>query len=299
MAAMWDEWKDYEVSNGLISQRIRGACASLGWRYAIQTILDRHLPFHELKVIELGCGTGTFSLCFRLLGAETTLIDANEHALRVAEAFFKSCGVTGRYLQADLLEELPSYLLGRFDLVTSGGLIEHFTGDDRELSVRRHASLLSPRGFCMIAVPNRFSPFYRAIRTYRELTGTWGMDVEVPYSYGELRSLAGRTGFSRAHILGKYSLPSDLSDYSKGFVSATLDLLPPWFRAKVHRLRSRLEPLMGRDAGAVSPAQIVSDSVGLIRQDAEKITPDSMPRDYLGANIFLIGFKGAVSTGNS
>lgn len=288
---MWDEWKGYQVSSELISRRIRRICASLGWRYAIQTILGRRIPFHELRVAELGCGTGTFSLCFRLLGAQTTLIDSSQHALSVAEKFFRSCDLGACFRQIDVLRDLPSDLLGQFDLVTSGGLIEHFTGDHRELSLRRHASLLSRRGFCMVAVPNRFSPFYRFIRAYRELTKTWNMEVEVPYSYWELRSLARRAGFFRAHILGNYSLFYDLVDYSKGVVSATLDWLPPWFRKHVRRLHSHLTDHDALGAPAVNPSRIVTDSVNFIQEHAMKIRPDSMPRDYFGANIFLVGFK--------
>ncbi len=287
--AMWDEWKHFQVTPSLIRQRVETICSSLGWHDAIATLLEKKIPFDGLKVAELGCGTGTFSLCFALLGADVTLVDTSEDALKVAEAFFCACGLDAHYRQVDILKGLPSDMLGRYDLVTSGGLIEHFTADDRLLSIRQHGRLLSPRGFTMMAVPNRYSPFYRMIRWYRERTRTWSMDVEVPYSRGELLRLAKTAGLSRLRVLGNRLLGYDALDYAKGFVSATLDFLPQSVREHMHALRSRGSRGGDKAAPYCHLSQVVEKSVASIRSHGRNRKLDAPAKDFFGATLFLIG----------
>ena len=46
-------------------------------------------PYGDLKVAEVGCGTGTFSLTLALLGASVTLIDFNAKVLENAKSNLK------------------------------------------------------------------------------------------------------------------------------------------------------------------------------------------------------------------
>jgi len=291
MTAMWEEWKDFRISSSLIQKRVQRVFASLGWQYAIQHILDEKIPLQELKVAELGCGTGTFALCFGLLGAEVTLMDNNPHALNVAKEFYDRCGITAHYIQADIFEDLPSELHEQYDLVTSGGLIEHFSGKNREVSIQQHARLLSARGKTMIAVPNRFSPFYRLVRGFRELTGTWSMDVEIPYSYWELKELAKRVGFAQVRILGNFPLASDVIEYAKGLVSAALDLLPAGVRKSVHGGKTRGQTDNPSNYPLENLSQMAMQSVEWIQQRGLSNTTGHGIRDVFGATIFLVGSK--------
>jgi SAM-dependent methyltransferase len=235
---MWEEWAHFKTSYPLVLKRIKATCASCGWKFAYRYFADKGLFWDSLKIAEVGCGTGTFSLAFSILGAQTTLLDNSDDALRVAGIFFSLCERTPMLLNADVLKEPPKELLGKFDLVSSWGLIEHFTGEQRERVIRYHEQLLSPGGLCLIAAPNRFSPCYRTVRGLRELTGTWDLEVEVPYSYWELKKIAVAVGFSEYAILGNVKLSTDIYNYSKGTVSALLDVLPSIVRKFTRRVES-------------------------------------------------------------
>jgi len=198
-----------------------------------------------LKVVEVGCGTGTVALTFGLLGASVTLIDFNEDVLKQTRKIYGSYGCPARFINADCLENAPDDLRGAFDIVISVGLAEHFTGEARKLCFKYHAALLKEGGFAFIGVPNRSSPFYRFVRSFRTLTGTWTIDVEVPFSCHELKDIARETGLKNAVVAGNSDLWADAVEYWYGFLSAILDILPPYFRkfARRYKERKKEEPL--------------------------------------------------------
>lgn len=71
-----------------MERRIRGFCSTFGWQHTIASIFEYRLSFDKMKTIEVGCGSGTFSLTLSLLGADVTLIDNDSEALEVAQQVF-------------------------------------------------------------------------------------------------------------------------------------------------------------------------------------------------------------------
>jgi SAM-dependent methyltransferase len=192
----------------------------------MKMLAEHNRPLHGLRVAEVGCGTGTFSLTLGLLGASVTLIDYNEKALERAKHIYRMFNCPAQFVLADCLQAVPTQLNGAFDLAVSGGLAEHFVGAKRSACIAYHRTLLTDGGLAFIGVPNRRSPFYQWIRWFRGITKTWEIDVEVPYSDGELIALAKEAGFRSYFVLGNALLMRDLKEYSRGFVSALVDLLP-------------------------------------------------------------------------
>jgi SAM-dependent methyltransferase len=103
-------------------------------------------PLNNVRALEVGCGTGEFSLVARALGASVVSLDIGLGLLRVARAKGVQTPV-----QADALA-LP-FAECSFDLVISSECIEH-TPDGR-LAVREMLRVLRPGGQLALTCPNR------------------------------------------------------------------------------------------------------------------------------------------------
>jgi SAM-dependent methyltransferase len=280
-------WASVKLTNQMMDARIKTACSALGWQRTIHYLNQSKIPFNQLKVAEVGCGSGTFALTLRLLGADVTLIDADEQALDAARRSYGLYGFEPRFLQADVLAAPPPSLLGTFDLVSSSGLAEHFTGSQRKTCLAFHRDLLKNGGVARISVPNRFSPWYRLHRGIRELLGTWSLDIEIPFSCGELKIIAKAVGFSRYEVIGNYPLIKDAVDYSKASVSALVRQSP----LVKKRLDARKEILAGR----VKPeAASITDVVQMYSKQAREtyLAPSFLGlRNKFSAGLVLFGVK--------
>jgi 2-polyprenyl-6-hydroxyphenyl methylase/3-demethylubiquinone-9 3-methyltransferase len=105
------------------------------------------------NAFELGCAPGAWlAFCAHRLGLAVSGCDASATGIRVARALLKSAGVSDAgVLEADVFA-LPSTLQGRYDLVYSFGLIEHFS--DLSGILRAHAVACRPGGVVLVTAPN-------------------------------------------------------------------------------------------------------------------------------------------------
>jgi SAM-dependent methyltransferase len=258
----------------------------------MRLFLEKHPSVDGLHVIELGCGTGTASLMMSLLGASVTLVDVNPEVLAAAKKNYAAFGCRAEFIQADCLEPAPDSLKESCDLVISGGLAEHFTGIYRLNCLAYHQRLLKAGGLALVGVPNRWSPFYRWIRSFRTLTGTWGIDMEAPFSNPELRILAKEAGFQACEVVGSESLPMDAWVYSRGFLSALVDLLPRRFREGARAWKSRAQSRL-----APSPGDPVLCARQRCRVALTQVRQESSARagfpltDWFSAGIILVGYR--------
>lgn len=280
-----------ELSAALMIRRIRVVTASRVWRHGARFLAQRNVPANQLRLAEVGCGTGTYSLTLGLLGASVTLIDFNERVLERAKRIYGDFGCAARWVRADCLDPVPADLEGKFDLVISGGLAEHFTGAYRERCFSYHRLLLREGGMAIIGVPNRWSPFYQWIRVFRAWTGTWGLDVEIPYSNIELKRLAKKAGFREYYVIGGASLWEDFWVYSRGFISAIADLCPRGLSEKAREWKTGIE---NRSSSPSDPRayalEYCRDRWDWVRQEARD-EPHSALSDWLSAGIGLVGFR--------
>jgi len=214
------------MTKNIMNSRIRFNLSQRNWGRLIALIKRAEIPFNQLQVAEIGCGTGTCSLILAFLGASVTLIDCNESVLSETEKCFRAYGASGNLVRADCLEAPPVALRGKYHLVMSGGLAEHFAGEDRLRCILYHRMLLRDHGIACISVPNRFSPFLQSVLSFRRMTGTFGISMEIPYTHDELIRIMREAGFRHGFVSGTASMKRDALIYSAGFVSALVDLFP-------------------------------------------------------------------------
>jgi 2-polyprenyl-3-methyl-5-hydroxy-6-metoxy-1,4-benzoquinol methylase len=136
-------------------------------------VLRRRLePSPARRFLEVGCGTGRWLVYFhRTFGYAVTGCDYSETSCRLARRQIEEAGVPGTILQLDLFA-----ITGTYDVIRSGGLIEHFT--DPKSILERFVSLLAPGGTLITTVPNLagLSGFYQrrwkpeTFKTHRVVT---------------------------------------------------------------------------------------------------------------------------------
>lgn len=203
---LWSREVPAERDDALLA-RERG---SPRWALIIDKLTRTLGRINGLRTIELGSGRGDLSALLAQLGANVTLLDANQKALAAAEQRFTRLKLHANFCSGDLLN-LDTNLHNQFDVAISIGVIEHFKGEARSAAIRSHYDSLKPGGMAIISVPNAWCPPYRLWKKYLELRRCWPYGMEIPYSRRELARRAALTNFTdiTVHGLGFYQSLSD------------------------------------------------------------------------------------------
>ncbi len=172
----------------------RKALANLSLRpwseFRIQCLL-RHLP-RGSRVLDVGCGTGWFSLELARAGFAVTGIDFSETSIELAKKTYQDAGpasIAGslEYIAADLecWEGPPEF----FDAVSYVGLLHHI--ENPGLLIRRIKKALKAEHYfvCMEPLAENFGAsecaFALLVRTLLAASGAWFEELPVPETASE------------------------------------------------------------------------------------------------------------------
>lgn len=123
-------------------------------RYRVQKVLEIHDPDPEARVLDLGCGWGTFSVALAPRVREVVGVDFSERSIEICRRRAREAGLENvTFVKADAADTgLES---GSFDVVVAADLVEHLyprqTGEVLEEARR----VLRPGGRLVIWTPNR------------------------------------------------------------------------------------------------------------------------------------------------
>ena len=178
---------------------------SYGERYLFQYMSDaltsRGLAHAGKSLIEVGCANSAVLPLFNSkLGFSIAGLDYSPIGCAQTEAILAREGISGDVFQTDVFS--PSVdLLGRFDVVISLGLVEHFS--DTAAVVRTLANLLKPGGVMITSVPNMNG----ATGLMQKMFDRKVFDIHIPLTTNQL---------SEAHVsagldveCSEYLLPSN------------------------------------------------------------------------------------------
>jgi SAM-dependent methyltransferase len=128
-----------------------------------------HIP-NQGRAVEVGCGSARLLARLGLARPyELTAVDTSLEALRSAGQTSRLARIPIRLVCGDTLH-LP-FPDGSFDVILSGGLLEHFR--DPEQVLREMVRVLGPGGvFYADVVPRKFS-LYRVREAFRMLRSEW------------------------------------------------------------------------------------------------------------------------------
>ena len=131
----------------------------VSWRFAR---LFREYIKPGQRVLEVGCGGSRFLPYFaKDLGADVWGFDYTPAGVASAKAALRRAGVEGKILQADLFaaDDVPA---NHFDVVFSGGFIEHF--EDTEGVVNHIVRFAKPGGLVITEIPHVTGWMFRSLQ---------------------------------------------------------------------------------------------------------------------------------------
>jgi SAM-dependent methyltransferase len=164
------------------------------WQSFLQTVGDKEIRLAEdsmrkllqrdsligLRFLDIGCGSGLFSLAARNLGATVHSFDFDAQAVACAQT------LKAKYWQADaqwtieqgsILDDRQLQRLGVFDVVYAWGVLHH-TGEMRR-AISNAATLVAPDGVLAIALYRKTAlcPFWTAEKRWYASAPPWAQRV--------------------------------------------------------------------------------------------------------------------------
>ncbi|MER7759606.1 methyltransferase domain-containing protein [Streptomyces sp. NPDC097619] len=178
------------------------------------------------KVLDIGCGTGRFTVPMAAAGAEVSGLDISRAMLDVTAGKLAARGLTADLREGDMAH-LP-FEDASFDVVTSMLALMHIPLGDRQAVFAEIARVLKPGGKLVIGVKNSlFEQFFKGDRfaavditdveakTLLFTKTRGGKDLTAPwYSFSpqELNSLCATSGMIVTHLRGNSTISAWLAD---------------------------------------------------------------------------------------
>ncbi|MCB1530772.1 MAG: bifunctional 2-polyprenyl-6-hydroxyphenol methylase/3-demethylubiquinol 3-O-methyltransferase UbiG [Rhodospirillales bacterium] len=148
-ARWWDERGPFAPLHRLNPARMEYIKGRICARFDRDT--NGRTPFQGLSLLDIGCGGGLVCEPLTRLGAKVTGIDADEQAVKVAQAHAKKAGLNISYRPATSEELLQK--TERFDIVLALEIVEHVA--DLDAFVQNCADLCKPGGLMIFSTLNR------------------------------------------------------------------------------------------------------------------------------------------------
>lgn len=118
--------------------------------------IDSVKRLQGLRILEIGCGTGSSTVAFAEQGAMVTAIDIDEPILSTAKERCQNKGLEVEFILLNAAEIKQNLANKTFDLVIFMASLEHMTFEERIQSLRSGYEILPPKGlFCIAGSPNR------------------------------------------------------------------------------------------------------------------------------------------------
>lgn len=139
-AKMYDDW--YKTKLGNFVDEVETKC-----------ILDLFKVEKGMKVLDVGCGTGNFSIKLAKMGCEVVGIDVSKEMLKVAEEKAKKEGLNIKFYNMDVYD--MKFEDNCFDGVISVTAFEFLK--DPEKAIEEMFRVLKPNGYLLIGTINKDS----------------------------------------------------------------------------------------------------------------------------------------------
>ena len=139
-----------------------------------QRLLSKHVRAHD-RFLEIGCAPGKMlAWVAAALQAEVSGLDYSKRGLSTAKRLFGALHLKGDLRCENL--DATTFPRASFDVVYSGGLIEHFK--DPQQIVRAHVEFLKPGGTALMTVPDYRGVYGRLQRYFdADLLSLHNLDI--------------------------------------------------------------------------------------------------------------------------
>lgn len=176
-------WDNYPVPNvwDVDSKRLPNHVEREFFLWIAGTLESLGKTSPDVHLVEVGCARSqALPVLAKRLGVSVAGIDYSPNGCEQTRTMMKREGVSGEIYCSDIFA-VPDTLQGRFDVVVSFGLIEHFSNTNEIVSAL--AGLLKPGGVIFTNIPNmRGTPGFLQRVLNREI-----YDIHVPLTPSQIR----------------------------------------------------------------------------------------------------------------
>jgi 2-polyprenyl-6-hydroxyphenyl methylase/3-demethylubiquinone-9 3-methyltransferase len=152
VVAEQDKFLEYVQSRQHADQK---SVIALGHLDAIRRELERTGSFHPgLRILDVGCGKGLYSVAFARAGYQVAGVDLNEKLIDLAREFAAKSGTEVDF-RLGVGNELP-FEDESFDIVFANSLLEHVP--DWKACLREWSRVLAPEGVLWVETTNVIHP---------------------------------------------------------------------------------------------------------------------------------------------
>lgn len=120
----------------------------------IETVAEAMGSLRGEKVLDVGCGVGTFAYRCAVSGAKTVGIDYSFESIKAARTLAAKFGASASAAYMVSNGACLPFKDGYFDKVVAADFIEHITLDDKRSMLREVRRVLKPAGVAVIFTPN-------------------------------------------------------------------------------------------------------------------------------------------------
>lgn len=189
----WNQtWDDYPLPNvwDVDSKRLLNHVEREFFLWIARTLEGHGKAGPNVHLVEVGCARSqALPVLAKRLGVSVAGIDYSPNGCEQTRVMMKREGVDGEVHCSDIFA-IPDSLKGRFDVVVSFGLIEHFSNTSEIVSSL--AELLKPGGVILTNIPNM-----RGTTGFVQKILNRGIyDIHVPLTPSQVRSAHEAAGLS-------------------------------------------------------------------------------------------------------
>jgi SAM-dependent methyltransferase len=169
-----ENWASF--SRGIDESRIVAAKQSLKKLFGEEALANK-------SFLDIGCGSGLFSIAAAQLGARSILgLDVDPMSVATSQnnaAYWLKSPPAISFRQLSVLDADQMNKLGMFDIVYSWGVLHH-TGN-MKVALENAGQRVAPDGMLMIAIYNKHwsSPLWKPIKWFYNHAGRWGQKVLI------------------------------------------------------------------------------------------------------------------------
>lgn len=197
---MTNRWYDYFSKQGVSDTGwLKTSVMHWGFHEILYGMIERYCP-PPARILDVGSGPGWSELYLSSSGYDVTGIDNEPRLVKLAADLAERMGITANFEMADAFD-LSSYY-GRFDLVYSCGVLEHF---DRDITIQ----LLREQAKCahrvLIQIPTRYTAYtgeitderIYTIKQLRRIVQDAELQVEAAFGYGDVTATSAQIWLRR------------------------------------------------------------------------------------------------------
>ena len=166
-----------------------------GFRKTTSPWLESIRPIKNSKILEIGCGTGAFTVSLCEQGANVTAIDLDEKSMETARKRLSIYGLRAEIVKLNAVD-IKTRFRGGFDFIIYSASMEHMTYTERIQTIKAAYEMLGDNQYIvLVGIPNRL--WHTDAHTSLEPFFHWLPD-ELAMDYAKFTSRKGfNNGFDK------------------------------------------------------------------------------------------------------